>query len=141
MKRIFLVVTATLFLTVGAAWATITLNTSEVQSFTTGSTATETDGIASATGVNVSFPAQTITITVQYGSTGTNGFVAGQQARPLTVTINARNGQVAVSDGRPNIKLTSAQLSGLLTNLKADQTQIENTLLGLGVLTGTQVAN
>lgn len=141
MKRIIIVTFAVLFVTVGMAWATITLKPGEVQSFTTGSTITETDGSASATGVNVSFPAQTITITVQYGSGGTNGFVAGQQARPVTVTINARNGQVAVSDGRPNIKLTSAQLSALLTNLKNDQNQIENTLLGLGVLTGTQVAN
>lgn len=141
MKRIFLVALSALFLVMGAAWATITLSPGEVQSFSTGGTVTETDNVASATGVNVSFPAQTITITVQYGAPGPNGFAPGAKAQPLTVTINARNGQVAVSDGRPNIRLTSAQLSALVTNLKNDQNQIESTLLSLGVLSGTQVAN
>ena len=141
MKNIILITLAALFLAVGAAWATITLDPAEVQSFSTGGTVTETDSIASATGVNVSFPAQTITITVQFGATGTAGFVPGAKAQPLTVTINARSGQVAVSDGRPNIQRTSAQLAALVTNLKNDQNQIENTLLSLGILTGTQVAN
>lgn len=139
--RICTLLMAAVLLGAVCAWATITLDSSEVRTYAVGGTNTETDSVASAKSETMDFSAQTYTIVVQYGSVGANGFTPGTDAAPLMVTVNAATGQVALSDGRPNLQLNATQMATLVSDLKAAHDTIEKRLLAVGILSGTQVAN
>lgn len=119
------------------AWATITLNSSQVQKYQVGSATVETDAAASAANADLNFQAKTVTVTVDYGTVGASGFVAGSRAHGLRVTINAATGEVSASDGRQNLKLTDAQQQAVEGVLTSFQSQIEQALVGWGIVSGT----
>lgn len=125
----------------GIGLATITLNTSQIQTFQVGGSTVENDTIASATSATMDFGPKIVRITVDVGSTNSGSFVSGQHGKSLLVTIDSVNGTVAVSDGRANLKLTAAQQTAIKNTLTNFQNNIETALINWGIVSGTQVAN
>ena len=122
MKKEILLSIAALVLICSTAVATITLNSQYVRSFQTGGVTTETDNTASATTADISFPAQSLVVTVQLG-TMSPGFVQGKEAPIYSVVIDAKGGNVTGPLG--NLKLTAAQQNAVKTVLTDLQNQIE----------------
>ncbi len=133
-------ITATLLLVSGIAFATITLDTTQVQKYQLGGTTVETDDTASAVSADTNFVAKTITSRIGFG-TSTSGFVAGARAHSVTVTINAQTGEVSVSDGRQNLQLSSAQQAAVQSFITGFQDQLEKAVVSWGIISGTQVPN
>ena len=122
-----------------SAWATITLNSSQVRSYSKGGTVTETDSVASVVSTTWNYERGTIDVVVNYGSVGANGFAAGRHAPTTMITVNANSGEVISNTG--TIQLTPAEVQGIITTMKNQQNTVENALIGWGILQGTQVAN
>lgn len=123
-----------------AAWATITLTSSQVQTYAQGGNTVETDSIASVTDSAWNYGAETVRLTLQYGSTQSGSFVAGKNVPSTTIVVDAQSGTVSLSDGTV-VHLTAAQQSAIVSTMKTQQNTIESALINWGILSGTQVAN
>ena len=135
-----------------AAWASITLDSSEVQSFSLGGVEIESNTVAAVTGLQMNFQSASIRVVLGYGKLVAGRFVAGPNAKPLVINITTeetRDGDGVVTNSGAlvlqdaagtNIPLTPSQRTAVLNIMSGLRNQVESFLLTKGVTDGTQVA-
>lgn len=139
MKKI-IVSLALVLLSSAALYATITLNTGQIQRYQLGPTVIETDDTVSAIDVALDFTNKRVVTTLQLGSVSGGVFTSGTHGTNTVVNIDSVGGIVKIS-GRADLVLTPTQQTAVQTQMKAFQTQLETTLNSWGVVPGTVVAN
>jgi hypothetical protein len=139
MKRLVMILLG-LVLCGGVTWASITLDSTLVETFQVGGSTVESDTVAALTNVSIDFQAQTVTGTLEMGTLSNGVFTKGPRSHSLTVTINLANGQVNASDGRPNLTLTAAQISAIQSFLTNFRNSFETFVVNQSIVKGTQVA-